>query len=110
MIDTQRSSKLIFRLAVIFFVAQILIIASSWRFLPQKLPLFYSHPWGEEQLTTPVGLLLIPIFSLTVFLVNLVVIAFSSEENLIAQVLAAIIAIFNFLSLIALIQIIRLVI
>jgi len=108
MVDTQRSSKLIFRLAVIFFVAQILVIASSC--LPQKLPLFYSHPWGEEQLTTPVGLLLIPIFSLTVFVVNLVVIAFSSEENLIAQVLVAIIAIFNFLSLIALIQIIRLVI
>jgi hypothetical protein len=110
MIGTQGSSKLIFRLALVLLVAQVLIIASSWRFLPQKLPLFYSRPWGEEQLTAPIGLLLVPIFSLAVFLVNLVVMTFLSEENLVGQILVATIALFNFLNLITLIQIVRLVI
>lgn len=106
-----RALKLSFRLALVFFLIQILVIISSWRFLPQKLPLFYSRPWGEEQLISPVGLLLVPLFSLAIFLLNLIVVALlPEEENLPRQLLMVVAAVFNFLNLIALIQIVRLVI
>lgn len=38
--------------------------------LPEKVPLFYSRPWGEEQLAAKEWLLLIPVLSLLIFLIN----------------------------------------
>lgn len=35
-------------------------------FLPEKIPLFYSRPWGEEQLASKNWLFLIPFSSLIV--------------------------------------------
>lgn len=39
--------------------------------LPPELPLFYSRPWGQPQLASPKQLLLLPFFSMAVFLANL---------------------------------------
>ncbi|RJR25928.1 hypothetical protein C4578_00495 [Candidatus Microgenomates bacterium] len=39
--------------------------------LPEKVPLFYSRPWGEEQLTLSRYLFLIPSISFILFFVNL---------------------------------------
>lgn len=104
-------SKLGLQLTSVFLAGQILVIFSSWRFLPAKLPLFYSRPWGEEQLVNPLGLWLIPIFSLIIFLANLVcVLLATDQESLVKQILALATAIFSLLGLISLIQIIRLVI
>ncbi len=41
------------------------------KFLPSKLPLFYSLPWGERQLATQTQLLIIPAISACITLVNL---------------------------------------
>lgn len=99
------------RLAFIFWFAQILIILATWRFLPPQIPLFYSRPWGEEQITTPDRLLIIPASSLVVSLINSVLLSlFLKEEHLMSQILNSTVALFNFLGLIALIQIIRIVI
>jgi hypothetical protein len=111
MMTSQGASKVGFRLALAFWLGQILVIVSSWRFLPAKLPLFYSRPWGEEQLTTPPGLLIIPFLSLAIFKINLIVASFATnQESLAREILAVTSAIFNFLGLIALIQIVRLVV
>lgn len=95
---------------IIFWIVQVLIIALSWNHLPLQLPLFYSQPWGEEQLTTPVGILILPVLSLAVFggnfaLINLV----PKEEGLLNKILMTASAIFNFLALVTLIKIVLLV-
>lgn len=42
------------------------------KFLPPKLPLFYSLPWGDKQLVTPKQLLIVPAIITLVTLSNLV--------------------------------------
>ncbi len=41
------------------------------QFLPQKLPLFYSLPWGDQQLATRQQFLIIPAITSLVTLLNL---------------------------------------
>ncbi len=49
-----------------------LFIAFSAKFLPSKLPLFYSLPWGEKQLVNHSQLLIIPATISLVALSNLI--------------------------------------
>lgn len=51
-------------LTITIGLGTILIKKSS---LPEKLPLFYSRPWGEEQLAFKNWLFIIPISSLIIF-------------------------------------------
>lgn len=41
------------------------------RFLPERLPLFYSLPWGERQLVSHLQFLIIPATAVLVILINL---------------------------------------
>lgn len=50
-----------------------LFIAIYTRFLPSKLPLFYSLPWGEKQLASNLQLLIIPASITLVTLSNLII-------------------------------------
>lgn len=43
------------------------------RFLPERLPLFYSLPWGERQLASHLQFLIIPATAVLVTLINLTV-------------------------------------
>lgn len=43
------------------------------RFLPERLPLFYSLPWGERQLVSHLQFLIIPATAVLVTLINLTV-------------------------------------
>lgn len=105
-----KTLKRIFQLSIILWLAQILLIIFSWSFLPNRLPLFYSRPWGEEQLGSPWHLFLLPVLGLIVFFVNSILTFSNPQESLINQILTGTILVFNFLSLITLIQIVRLVI
>jgi hypothetical protein len=79
--------------------------------LPPQLPLYYSRPWGEKQLATPKELLLLPFLCFLVTILNLAVIRFLPLKNyLVSHLLRAAAFLFCLLSLIDLIQIIRLVI
>jgi hypothetical protein len=99
------------RLGIAFLIGQILIIFSAWRYLPPQIPLFYSRPWGEEQLVNPLGIFILPGLSLGFLLINLVItMTISREEILIRQLLMGASAIVNLFCLITLIQIVRLVI
>lgn len=100
-----------FQLAFIFCLAQVLVLLSFWRRLPPQLPLFYSRPWGEEQLTTPLDTLILLGLSTGVMLVNLIIsFLLIRKEVLIRQILSLASTVFSLLCLITLIQIIRLVI
>lgn len=98
------------KLTLLFLAGQILLILISWSKLPPQLPLFYSRPWGKEQLTSPLGLFLLPVFSLITFFANF---AFSSfflqEEKLLTTLLEIATFVFNLLSFITLVKIIILV-
>lgn len=58
-------------LPIILAAILALIILLFGQFLPQKLPLFYSLPWGEQQLATPKQFLIIPAVLLASSLINL---------------------------------------
>ncbi len=50
-----------------------IFIAISTKFLPPKLPLFYSLPWGEKQLVYHSQLLILPASIILVTLCNLII-------------------------------------
>jgi len=99
------------RFGLFFWVAQFLVIILAWSRLPPQLPLFYSRPWGEDQLTTSAGLLLLPVLSFLVFFINFIFFVFvPKEEKLMRQILTASAAVFSLLCLVTLLQIIKLVV
>lgn len=103
--------KQLLKLSFILILVQALIILFSLSFLPSQVPLFYSRPWGEEQLAHPLYLFILPLANLVIFILNSILLSFiEKKELLIRQILIICILLFNFLSLITLIQIIRLVI
>lgn len=74
MLGKLRKDKLLwqiirFNLLIIFVGLLVLIIKSHQ--LPTLVPLFYSRPWGEEQLAPSSFLFLIPSFSLVIYIFNL---------------------------------------
>lgn len=61
---------------IVSFILAFLMAASILffpRFLPQRLPLFYSLPWGEEQLASNLQFQIIPATIILILLINLAV-------------------------------------
>lgn len=57
----------------IFFAFDLLLIIFLTIFyphLPPQIPLFYSKPWGEDQLAEKWMIFLLPVLSHTIFLFN----------------------------------------
>ncbi|OGG02038.1 hypothetical protein A2W14_06395 [Candidatus Gottesmanbacteria bacterium RBG_16_37_8] len=64
------------------------IIIWKWRELPPELPLFYSLPRSNEQLTTPFDFLLLPFFSILIFAFHFILAVFIYKwEKLAAKIL-----------------------
>ena len=65
-----------------------IIIIWKWSVLPPELPLFYSFPKGSEQLGNPFQLLLLPFFSVIIYLINALLASFFyTKEKLFSQML-----------------------
>lgn len=80
----RKISKFYIFILVIFLIT----IIWKWKAFPPELPLFYSLPRGNMQLGTPILLLLLPGFSILVFVFNLILSAiFYREDILIAKLL-----------------------
>ncbi|PIU02283.1 hypothetical protein COT66_01085 [Candidatus Shapirobacteria bacterium CG09_land_8_20_14_0_10_49_15] len=95
---------------IILILAQLGVMAATWRLLPPQLPLFYNRPWGEDQLTIPLGLLLLPGLSLLVLISNFFFLTLVPEANkLPAQILNSASAVFALICLLTLTKIILLV-
>jgi len=99
-----------------FFLAQLISILFFWRKLPPEIPLFYSRPWGKEQLAKPLFLFLLPGLTLVIFLINfafLVLVKTRLEEkdaSLLKKIIETTNFAFSLFCLITLLKIILLVI
>lgn len=64
------------------------IFVWKWKVFPPELPLFYSMPRGVEQLASPIEFLLLPAFSIFIFLVHFIIaVIISSTEKVAAKIL-----------------------
>ena len=97
-------------LGFLFLGGQIFTLIFFWTSLPTQLPLFYNHPWGQDQLVKPAFLIILPLASFLVSLLNLIFASLIPEEQILASHLLTIFAtVFNLLSLVTLFKIITLV-
>jgi preprotein translocase subunit SecY len=103
-------NKNIFRallLSIILIIIQLIIIIVFFTKFPPKVPLFYSKPWGQPQLTSPVNLLLLPGFSSATFILNSFLASlFIENKKFYSYCLSWVSAIFAFFSLVTLVKIV----
>lgn len=103
--------KTVNQINFVLLTAQILTVILIWRFLPPEIPLFFSHPWGKDQLVNYSGITILPIVCLIIFFANTVVAKLAvREETLVKKTLSLASLTVTLLITISLIQIIRLVI
>lgn len=101
---------LVNKLVIIFTLCSLALIIFRWGKLPPLVPLWYSRPWGTDQLAQPIWLFILPLGSLLLYFINLAVCVYFVAEYLIfSQVLFLSSFIITLLSLITLIKIIFLV-
>lgn len=97
-------------LAFFFLAGSFLLLLLFWQKLPPQIPLFYSLPWGIEQLGSPAGLFLFPISILAAIALILLTKKFLSKEQLLVLIVSFTGALFSFMAFFSLIKIILLVI
>ncbi len=97
-------------LALIALSASFFLLLFSWFKLPPKVPLFYSLPWGEEQLASPFYLWLLPASSLAMTIINLAFASYFSSDQLITRLLMVTASLYSLLASIILFRIISLII
>lgn len=103
-------SKWALRIFFLFFLLSLLTLLLKWQRLPPEVPLYYSLPWGEEVLATPLDLLILPLSSLFVFILNFSLASFLLEkEPWLSRILILTSTIFSFLSMFTLIKIVFLI-
>jgi hypothetical protein len=66
-------------------LAQSSLILVSWSKLPPQVPIFYSRPWGETMLTSPLGLWLLPGLLLVLATINFFLISNISQNRFLAR-------------------------
>jgi len=74
---------------------------------PEKMPLFYSRPWGADQLVPRFFIFLVPLFSFIIFVLNfaLAKILLRKEERFLACSSAGFSLVFSLLGLVSLLKI-----
>jgi len=88
----------------------LILIAWRWNRLPPKIPLWYSRPWGIDQLAPPIWLFLLPLGGLAIYFINLFVSEYLIAEYLIfTQMLFLSSLLINVLSLVTLVKILFLI-
>jgi hypothetical protein len=106
----EKINSQIFRWNLILIIFQLTYLFYRFNSLPQQVPLYYSLPWGDAQLTHASSLFLLPTFSIVVGLINHLIAAFFFNSNpLFSRLLIIFSLIFSLLSSIALFQIINLI-
>lgn len=95
-------------LTIVIGLGTILIKNSS---LPEKLPFFYSHPWGEEQLASRNSLFIIPISSFIIFVLSYQIgkLLQKKEENFLSSVINSCSLLFSVLGTITVLKIVFLI-
>lgn len=97
-----------FIMAAFFWLVSLMLLVFFWFRLPSQIPLFYSHPWGEEQLASPPFVFLLPGGVLAIMTINFLATSLFPEEKLILRTLALASAVSAFLGLFAVVKILEL--
>jgi hypothetical protein len=98
------------RVALVFIVIQLGMIIFAYPKLPPQIPLFFSRPWGEQQLVQPILIIVLPILSLVFLITNsLTASMFLDKDVFLSQLLTFGAVLFAAFSTIALVKIILLV-
>ena len=89
---------------------QVIVFIVAIGSLPSQVPLYYSLPWGEAQLTSPWYLLLFPAMNVVILVINLsLAILVPTQERLLGRILIFVAAFIGFLTTIDLVKIILLI-
>jgi hypothetical protein len=102
------------RLAKIAVIAQTVIsgsaLAIGWRLLPPKIPIWYSKPWGDERLASPVFLTVPILTAILVYTVNHNMVAKTAKDHpMFARVLSLTSLLISVVSTIIVVRIITLI-
>ncbi|SRR5574344_363082 len=107
----EKVNSVIFRWNLFFIIIQLAVIIFKFNALPPKVPLYYSLPWGESQLGNASSLFLLPVFSITILLLNnLLANFFLKSIPLLSRLLVIVSVIFSFFLTFSLLKILILII
>ena len=85
---SNKSVKLAGWLCFLFLIFSFSLFLFTLKRLPPQIPLFYSLPWGEEQLAPSIALLLLPLGIFLIALLNsFLIMASLSKYFLAAKIL-----------------------
>lgn len=74
---------------VAFALILAVVVLFLFRFLPSKLPLFYSLPWGDKQLATQQQFLILPAVIILISILNMMFyLQLHSSQSFFKKVLA----------------------
>jgi len=105
-----KPSSLGIKLAIILLPLSVFYFLFTSHRLPPEVPLFYSRPWGEEQLTPSTSLLMLPLGGLLFTFLNIGMAVFLFDEfPFLARILVWSTALISTLACIALFKIITLI-
>ncbi len=94
---------------IYFIIFQLIYLFFVYDNLPPEIPLYYSRPWGESQLTSPNHLFFLPILCLVIWLLNYLFSTFYLKKNqLLSRLLVIFSLVFTILLTVALFNIINL--
>jgi len=110
MIPKNSFFRTVFIFSSVLFLISLLAILLSWKKLPPEIPLYYSQPWGTEQLAKPANLFILPFANFLVLLFTLLINKLIPQENFLLQIFSLTALLFSFLACLTLIKIIFLVI
>lgn len=98
------------RSILVVTLASLLLLVLRWPQLPPFVPLWYSLPWGNDQLAAPIWLFVLPLGSTIIFGLNTAISAYIIIDNLIFIQLSYVTSLLvSFLSFITLVKILALV-
>lgn len=101
--------KRYFKYSLFLISLSLIFIVFKFKTIPPKIPLFYSLPWGEQQLADKFFLFLLPIASIITLLLNIILAKKIKEEVLVMKLLIGTAFLFSLLSFITLVKIILLI-
>ena len=98
------------KFVVLFFLVSLVLIFWRWSLLPPKVPLWYSRPWGADQLAQPAFLFILPFGGLLWYSIDLLLATYVTRDYLVfTQTLFLSSFIINLLALVTLTKILFLV-
>lgn len=105
-----KASSLGVKFSLVFLLLALGYLFITFHRWPPEVPLFYSRPWGEEQLANSDFLWLLPSGALLIAFLNISLAAFLIEEfPFLARILAWSTTLISFLASIAIFKIVTLI-